>query len=394
MDTQISLEEIISLLEKGFKPDIIAFEFDLSEEYVNRCQKLLEQRKTSNTGSEIDNTINQMLEKVNYMTLIPSDQRRKPAVELLQSLNSLSPSSLSLEQTETIYSIISSDILRHVKCHAESDIPYKIQSAQRKWARKLADSITTKMEQTQNLEELQSLNSKLTLKITQFDPVSCGTVKYKLESKISRIQQQSNSLKKRASSEIIHIAKSIGQDSFEPKGANESILEEAKKHTSTSRFSLTTEQICRQILIKLRSLLSEQSEEFPISNPMKAIHDLCALNGISEEDSIKCVVRNFCGRAEFEGAKQILGTYNSKYKGTPFMGDLSREVAICELTSFTKTHLSSAKSPEEKQAFLAHLEKELKARGIKKTAIILEKGSNNTRPVTLDDLYKKSNKTR
>ena len=76
------------------------------------------------------------------------------------------------------------------------------------------------------------------------------------------------------------------------------------------------------------------------------------------------------------------------------MGDLSREVAICELTSFTKTHLSSATSSEEKQAFLAHLEKELKARGIKKTAIILEKGSNNTRPVTLDDLYKKSNKTR
>ena len=390
MNTKISEKELIHLLDSGFKPSIIAFEFDLPEEYVLNL-------KQKNQASDIDNTIVLMQGKIEYMSSIPSDQRRAPAVELLQSLSKLSTASLSLEQIETIYSIISSDILRHVKCHSESDIPYRIHSAQRKWARKLADAITTQMEQTQNLEELQSLNSKLTLKITQFDPVSCGSVKYKLQNKISRLQQQSNRLKQLVSSEIISIAKSIGQDSFDSNTANETILEEAKKYLSNntqSRFSLTTEQISRQILIKLRSLLTDQAEDFPITNPDKAIQDLCALNGISNEDAIKCVVRNFCGRTDFDGAKQLLGKYNSKYKGTPFMNDLSREVTICELTSFTKKYLSFATSPEEKQAFLAHLEKELKARGIKKTAIILEKDSNGARTVTLDNLYKEHNKTR
>lgn len=255
-------------------------------------------------------------------------------------------------------------------------------------------TIGLQMEQSDDLEELKALNSKITLQMVKQDPLGGGSIKYKLNNKIAKLQRQLALAEHQSNipSEIMDIAKSISQGSFDHESAMQSVLTQARKklgNGSSSRFSLTLEEQVNQVLIQLRGLLENNAEQYPVSNPKQAIQDLCSLDEARPELAIRCVTTNLCARGGFRAAKQLCGDYAALYKGSPRIQDirnLDREVSIAEISSITKDYLSTQNSPEDDHTFLEYLENELRTKGIKKSAILLKKGQDGTRSITLEDI--------
>lgn len=173
MNKQIKLEEIVQLLDDGFLPDLIAFEFDLSQEYVAKCQQLLEQRKaqakvsslrssskmdamrqkyktlcaqekknivaqtkcqSSAQASQINHIISTMEERLSSMPNMQSKDKQKVAMLLLKDLKELPNTTLSLEQAERLHTIWSTDILHHLN-FSNTDFSSAISNARGKFCK-------------------------------------------------------------------------------------------------------------------------------------------------------------------------------------------------------------------------------------------------------------------
>ena len=173
MNKQIKLEEIVQLLDDGFLPDLIAFEFDLSQEYVAKCQQLLEQRKaqskvsslrssskmdamrqkyktlcaqekknivaqtkcqSSAQASQINHIISTMEERLSSMPNMQSKDKQKVAILLLKNLKELPNTTLTLEQAERLHTIWSTDILHHLN-FSNTDFSSAISNARGKFCK-------------------------------------------------------------------------------------------------------------------------------------------------------------------------------------------------------------------------------------------------------------------
>ena len=174
--------------------------------------------------------------------------------------------------------------------------------------------------------------------------------------------------------------------------ANEIINNEAKKRVESkpkTRFSLTEEQERRQILIQIRTVLSDRAEQYRIENPEVAIMQIQKLCGGELEQSIRVVVKNLIGQKEFERAKQICNKYAlDEEKVTPvFITRLKKEIRNKEISDTVLRGIAANGSLEEGIAFYNLIENGLKAGNVKTETISLGKSQDGLRTITLADVW-------
>lgn len=424
------LSEIKELIEKGFDLELMSFELDIPLEDLIQLKKDIETSKkmklanSKNPMEQVRERYNklffanykkevkipkkltmQQIELVNSVTTtidkeikemkgLSKKEKRKNVNSILMLLKQIKDFNLSIEQAEKLYNLMQSSELEHLNLSIEDKMDYYVKINRDRIAKKFAKAIDYAYLQTSDFEELKALERKITPKMEKSNPIFIGGIRTNIYNKMSKIQQQiiSERIRNDVPTSISAIINDIVIGKLDVQNANEIINSEAKKRVESkpkTRFSLTEEQERRQILIQIRTVLSDRAEQYRIENPEVAIMQIQKLCGGELEQSIRVVVKNLIGQKEFERAKQICNKYAlDEEKVTPvFITRLKKEIRNKEISDTVLRGIAANGSLEEGIAFYNLIENGLKAGNVKPETISLGKSQDGLRTITLADVW-------
>lgn len=433
--------EIKKLIEKGFDIELISFEFDIPFEYVKKCQLELKNNKQDIKGYRITDKedskksahsrMEKMREKYRKLTS-PSDidkkqekvqseqetkfieiitmklqnkieefreftkeQKRRNVKEIFSLLNKLEDYALTMEQAEKIINLMNSTELKGLSFSMGDAIDLHIEHKRQKVGRKLAKAIDLIQAQTEDIEELKSLNKKLPYEMALKDKMVIGAVKERINNKILNLNQKQaiSRIRNNVPESLQNIIMNLAQGTLNIENANSIIEEEAKKRVQSkpkTMFSLTEEQEKRQILIQIRTVLAEQGEKYHIGNPDETIEQIQNLCKVEIEQAVKAVVNNMTSGKDYETAMEICDLYINK-AGNDNMNRifqiLKKEVRSAEISGFILNGLKNEQTPEEDSAYVSFIERETRLGNIKMEAISLGKSFDGRTNITLADVW-------
>ena len=344
---------------------------------------------------ELVNSVTTTIDKeIKEMKGLSKKEKRKNVNSILMLLKQIKDFNLSIEQAEKLYNLMQSSELEHLNLSIEDKMDYYVKINRDRIAKKFAKAIDYAHLQTSDFEELKALERKITSKMEKSNPIFIGGIRTNIYNKMSKIQQQiiSERIRNDVPTSISAIINDIVIGKLDVQNANEIINSEAKKRVESkpkTRFSLTEEQERRQILIQIRTVLSDRAEQYRIENPEVAIMQIQKLCGGELEQSIRVVVKNLIGQKEFERAKQICNKYAlDEEKVTPvFITRLKKEIRNKEISDTVLRGIAANGSLEEGIAFYNLIENGLKTGNVKPETISLGKSQDGLRTITLADVW-------
>ena len=433
-------EQIKKLIKNGFDIKLISFELDIPVEELIQYKMEIEQSKESNKANSkitqmrekykklyfrsnnieierpqslseddielIKNVITEIEKKVEEIKHYRSStenkhflikQLRYPAYGIIGELKKIEEYDLPLDLGEQLYSLMSSKEVDSL--NVNSNIGYSIGNHKRKIACKYAKAIELEHYDIEDIETLSLLQRKITGELIRENPIQIESVKRKVISKISSIQQQ-NAIK-RIKNNIPENIKSIIQDiangNVDIQNANRIIDEEARRRVESkqkTRFSLTEEQERKQVLIQIRTAIIEKAEQFHIKDPESTILQLHELCGDGLEQSIRAVVKNLLAQKDFETAQAICDNYyntsriaDKESEFTKYLRGLRNEIRHAKLGDIVMKLINMVGSPEEEEKCFVTLEKGLKMGNVNLRAISLGKSKDGVKEITLADIW-------
>lgn len=435
-------EKIKKLINRGFDIELISFEFEIPLEHVKKCQEEIEQSKLESisikipskkakiakiedlrnrynelfTGNnnektinikpltpeqtkEIEKIISQIERKIKRMQDFSKKENRKTAREIIEELKKISQYQLSIEQAEKLFELMNSQDLNQTVNTTILDweggyydnLYYKLRNEKNVIILRLVKAIDIAQQQTDNIEELKALSSRITPEITQNYEKITGGLRSRIFNKITRLtQEQAIERKYETSTEIEKIISDIASGRLDIINANSIIEEEARKRVQSkpkTRFSLTEEQEKRQILIQIKMILKEKSEKYHIDSPELSIGILQELCGSELEQSIKVVATNLIENKDFKRAKQICDKYSSDSKLSKFIDGLRKEIRCAEIGDFVLRGLYMQKSEEEEESYFRMIKRGLENSNLEMKSIPLGKSKDGLKKITLADIW-------
>ena len=213
-------------------------------------------------------------------------------------------------------------------------------------------------------------------------------------------------MRNNVSPEIREIVIAIAEGTLNMQEAQQTILkeahkrvEEAKKATN-GRVALSEQQYERQIAIQIRTLLSEQGNDYRIKDVKNSMQVLSEFpEKIPSSQAFRVVVDNLASQEKF---KQAIELCNSNISRMTFEGgetlvsqtarSKKREIALRQIGSMIKEKIESKVSDEDDQMFMSLLEKRLEDEKIRLDAIQIGKDSSQTKSIRLSDIWYEKNR--
>lgn len=443
---KLKVDEIKELIKRGFDLELISFEFDIPMEVVKRCKQELEiinnetstkiysnEKSENNRKEQIYQKVEQMRERYNRLffqtnerekeqvktrrDLLPEEiklinsvmteveklidkmkeasrtEKHQAAVEILGKIKEIENLPLTIEQLEKLNSLIRSRELEKIRFNVTDKIDLYISKKKKDFAYKLAEAIDVKQSKTENLEELEILKNKITFELVKEDYINVGSLRSKIERKISEIQQKKaiDRIRNEIPLSIEQVITDLAQGTLDIEEAKNIISIEAKKKVDSkpkTRFSLTEEQEKRQILIQIETALKESVNKYHIENPELTVEQLQKLSG-NLEYSINIVVTNLIAGKEFEKAKKLCKSFLSDDKESSisiFLVKLGKIIKNAEIGDIILKVINRKGSIEKDVAFFESLEKGLNSRDIKPKAVSLGKSKDGFKNINLADI--------
>lgn len=443
----LEYEKIKNLIKQGFDLELISFEFEILLEYVKKCQEEIEQSKkieqsklekinssiaarksnfpkiedlrkrynelvmgnnntkiievkplTSEQIKQIEQITKQIEQKITRMSKHSKEENRKTARQILDEIKKISEYQLTIEQSEKLYGLIASKELNETVNTTILDwqagydnLYYRLRNEKSFIVLRLVKAIDIAQQQTDNIEELKVLNSKITPEITQNYEKITGGLRSRIFNKITRLTQE-NAIQRKyeVSASIEGIVTEIAAGKLDIIGANSIIEEEAKKRVESkpkTRFSLTQEQEKRQILMQIKMILREKSDKYYINNPYASIDILQELCGDELEQSLRTIATNLIESKDFKRAKHICDKYSSDKKMYRFIDVLRKEIRCAEIGDFVIRGLNMQKSPEEEEAYFRLIQRGLENSNLEMKSIPLGKSQDGQKNITLADIW-------
>lgn len=347
----------------------------------------------------INSVITEIEEIVNGMRELSKKERRKGASTILAELKKIEDYQLTIDQAEKLHFLMQSEVLEKLKLTSTDKIDYYMNKNRRTIIRKLTEAVDIAQTQTEELEELKSLERKLTTKMQQDNQIVVGAARSRIGNKISKIIQQkaSDRIRNDVPVNIELIIKELANGTLDIQTADEIIEEEAKKRVEgkpKTRFTLTEEQEKRQILIQIKTVLKEKPEQYHIENPETTIMQIQELCGGELEQAIRTVVKNLTGIKDFERAKEICDKFSSKDKESSlstYIRRLRKEIRNDEISDIVLKGINMNGTDAEERAYFELIEKGLKMGNVKLGAISLGKSQDGLRTITLADIWTDEN---
>lgn len=348
----------------------------------------------------INSVITEIEEIVNGMRELSKKERREGASTILAELKKIEDYQLTIDQAEKLHFLMQSEVLEKLKLTSTDKIDYYMNKNRRTIIRKLTEAVDIAQTQTEELEELKSLERKLTTKMQQDNQIVVGAVRSRIGNKISKIIQQkasSDRIRNDVPVNIELIIKELANGTLDIQTADEIIEEEAKKRVEgkpKTRFTLTEEQEKRQILIQIKTVLMEKPEQYHIENPETTIMQIQELCGGELEQAIRTVVKNLTDIKDFERAKEICDKFSSKDKESSlstYIRRLRNEIRNDEISDIVLKGINMNGTYAEERAYFELIEKGLKMGNVKLGAISLGKSQDGLRTITLADIWTDEN---
>lgn len=443
---QNEINEIKKLIQSGFDLELISFELDLPIEQVRQCKIELDknnartksstkkvsdesntteyskishlrekyrqlyyrsdktegikQKTLSKKEMELINTVISVIEeKINEMKNLSKKEKRSIAFTILSELKKIEEYPLPMSQAEQLYRLMCSQELQELNSFAKDTIDYSINKHRNRIANKYAKAIDIEQYNSDDIEELKALERKITVQMAKENPMSVGSIKSRISSRITAKQQEQaiDRIRNNISTSIISIIKSLANGNIDIQRANEIIDEEAKKRVANkpkTKFSLNEEQERRQILIQIRTAIEEKADKFRIQNPENAVLQLQQLCGGKIEQSVRTVVMNLIEQKDFETAKRICDKFSIKNKDekfesehTKYMRGLKDDIRNAEIGNVVMTAINMNGTPEEEMTYFSLVEKGLKMGNVSLKAIPLGKSKDGMKRITLADIW-------
>ncbi len=457
------VDEIKKLIQSGFDLELISFELDIPLEDIKQIkQKIDKQESTrkgkrysyseivSNRNKEAHQKMQQMRERYKNLYFksnkvdkvdnvkqlseeeieiinscitkiqnsieeirdISKYERRKNVANILEEVKKIQNYPLTIEQVEKlnilmdVEGLTKSSFFYDVKSlkkynlsNAISNIIKKIDNYQRIIDRKLVEAIDIAQSQTEDLEELKALKQKITTEMEIENEILIGSVKSKINNKISKIQQNKalERIKNDIPKSILEIINNLANGTVDIEKAKKIIEEEAKKRVDSkpkTTFSLTEQQEKRQILIQIGIAIREKSDRFYVVNPETTIYQIQELCGKDLGQAVRIVVENLISRKDFEEAKRICSKFSGKDKGdiiATVMKDLRLKIRNAEISDIVLKGINTQGTEEEERKYFELIEKGIKMENVKLKAISLGKSQDGTRNITLADIWTDEN---
>lgn len=447
---QKEVEEIKKLIQSGFDIELISFELDVPIEQVRQCKIDIENSKNNSTTRAIysardiidkrnnhaHSKISQMREKyrqlyfrsnkvevirpkplsqqdmelirtviatvqetIEKMKTLPKKEKRKIASSILSELKKIEEYQLPMAEAEQLYGLMCSNELQGLNSSATDRIDYYMSKQKSRSASKFAKAVENEQYDVDDIEELQRLDRKLTGSMIKENPISVGAVKSRISSRITAIQQQQaiDRIRNDIPISIILVISDLASGNIDMQKANAIIDEEAKRRVESkpkSRFSLTEEQERRQVLIQIRTAITEKADKFHIQDPEKTVLLIQQLCGGELVQSIRAVVKNLTARKDFETAKSICDKFSRQNKDedtesehTKYIRGLRNEIRNAEISDIVMKAINMNGTAEEERTYFELIEKGLRMGNVKLTAISLGKSKDGVKSITLADIW-------
>ena len=446
MARKIEVEEIIGLLQKGFKEEVISFELHLPIEYIKECKRQLDkkmeikkanqQNASKSTKSKptvtyekikemkekyhnlknrdlftqeiesikkvqqsdeekmkIEKAIHKVEEKIEKTPSELDDETLSSIQRIAQAIKKISEYNLTIDQYNELMNLLDTlDEYKKDKKTNESLILVK-----QRITRRLVDTIDEQLRMTEDEKELQTLRNilpKISKGITKF---TIDVIRRKLNNKINMLRSK-NQHKENMSDNVIEIAESIATGKLHYKQAIQEIESEAKHLVSSkpqTKFSLTQEQQKSQIVNNICEELVRNADKYKITNYEQAIEFLNKLNGGNKNKSIRVIVQNLATRKEYEQAYKICNTHIKPAKSMEdlnnpdnlFFKDLRKDVISKELSD--RIIMVIEKDIDTKSAIdiVSSVEDKIKKEMINPRVIKLGNTADKLKTITLEDIY-------
>ena len=286
----------------------------------NKEEAIISEEPSKEQIKETEACIEKVKEIVKEIKEIPTIKEKIKIINntLLKEIKKIEEYQLTIEQAEQLNNLLNTKELQILNSRAKNKAK-DLNKSKQKIRKKLAEAIDIKQYQTENLEELKNLERKITPEMEKENPISIGTVKNRINSKISAIKQQEakEKIKNDIPENILEIIKDLVKGTADIEKAKKTIEEEAKTKINSkprNKITLTEEQEKRQILIKIRTIIRDRAEEFQISNPETTIQQLQELDKGDLRQAINIVTENLIASKKFNEAKRICDKFSKEDK--------------------------------------------------------------------------------
>lgn len=434
-------EEIIELVRYGCDPELIAFEFDVpineiketinaeaKKTFLNRESKMNKIRvKYFNQYYSYDSNDENVAsmeptpqEEKNVQEVIDYLKREQENIEnmsdfnrkailnvMLKELKILDTTNSTLEQTEEIKKMIDRDEFKNISKKRGEKGVREFYLRKRRVEKRYSQLIEEKAKKTTDIKELIELKKKITPEMAR-ENLLISNIKGRIENKITTINSKvmQYEMRNNVSPEIRGIVIDIAEGTLNMQEAQQTILkeahkrvEEAKKATN-GRVALSEQQYERQIAIQIRTLLSEQGNDYRIKDVKNSMQVLSEFpEKIPSSQAFRVVVDNLTSQEKF---KQAIDLCNSNISRMTFEGgetlisqaarSKKREIALRQIGSMIKEKIENKVSDEDDQMFMSLLERRLENEKIRLDAIQIGKDSSQTKSIRLSDIWYEKNR--
>ena len=434
-------EEIIELVKYGCDPELIAFEFNVPIDEIKKTIDTEAKKTFLNRESKMNKIIvkyfNQYysydsndgkvasleptsLEEKKVQKVIDYLKREQKGIEnmadstkrtllsnMLKELEILDTTKSTLEQTEEIKDMINRDEFKNISKKRGEKGARKFYLRKRRVEKRYSQLIEEKAKKTTDIEELRELKKKITPEMAR-ENLLISNIKGRIENKITTINSKvmQYEMRNNVSPEIREIVIAIAEGTLNMQEAQQTILKEAHKRVeeakkaNNGRVALSEQQYERQIAIQIRTLLSEQGNDYRIKDVKNSMQVLSEFpEKIPSSQAFRVVVDNLASQEKF---KQAIELCNSNISRMTFEGgetlvsqtarSKKREIALRQIGSMIKEKIESKVSDEDDQMFMSLLEKRLEDEKIRLDAIQIGKDSSQTKSIRLSDIWYEKNR--
>jgi len=353
---------------------------------------------------EDEETINKLIEKLKSQAQelenSSNSEKKQILVSILKDIQSAEKTPRTLDQEKQINSLLENAAFKNISFSREDKTKFKLAKAKQESDVSIARIIEFLASKTDDLQTLEQLQKQLP-KILYTTNIYIDAIRGRLSNRITQIRTQTaiNNIRNNIHPEIEEIIKDIANGTFNLSKAKKAISEEATRRVNAapkSHFALTKEKQERQVMIQLRTVLSEKGEKYPIQDIEAAMQTLSSLspefnNGVI----LRIIVENLISQNKFEIAKQICNQSIQKRSFDTPESELSKsarslkkQIVLSEIGSMIINQINNQDStPEEDDAFMNLLEANLEKEKIKLSQIQLGQNQSGTKKIYLSDVW-------
>ena len=360
----------------------------------------------NSVGKELDQCIipqseYEHIEKV-LLTMEEQTKRIKESpkysdgIKLLKDIELLNTLRFNMEQAKRLRDILNDDVimqLRKLKIIKKTIDENKVKIF---ISNRLIDAIDRNLDNIQDIEELRKLYREISKGLENMNSIRAGGIKTKISRKIYDIQQQNaiNKARYEVPDGIKTIIQELAKGEINIEKAKKVIDVYAKnkaKNVNRNKLGFTEEQQKRQLIIKIRSILSEKADEYSIENPEKTLEYLEELSGGEKIMSLNTVVENLIMGKKFGKARKICDKY-LPYKDKKDINyqpniNTKNKIRNGEIANVIMNGINNATTVKEERDCIKYIQGMVGSGEIKASEIILGKSKDRTINIKLSDVW-------